>query len=187
MLKNARMEETVSWLKFIWNIMLPYFIPIHVTVHLGKECKVAEAVRFFFFPCPCHENMLSLSVSQHYLLSASHTALCLWFTQITANALYICEEVNDIRLSIHVDRKSVALGGGEGYYISKAVKSVVPPGWFCQLYLRLVKPMMPWMLLQFWKVNGTAMKLHHAAHIYFLGYILLWNKNGSFFFLSFFF
>lgn len=95
-------------------------------------------------------------LSRHYLLSASHIALCLWFTQTTVNVLYICEEVNDIRPSIHGDCKSG--GKKKGYYISEAVKSVVPPGWFCQLYLLWVKLLMPGTLerpWECWRVNSS--------------------------------
>lgn len=128
--------------------------------------------------------MLSfIYISQHYLLLASHIALCLWFTQTTVNVLYICEEVNDIRPSIHGTANQ---GGKKGYYISEAVKSVVPPGWFCQLYLLWVRPWMPGILAQpweCWRVNSSrSCKLQHTSHTYRVKPSLHFplNKSSSF-------
>lgn len=135
----------VYTMPFVWNAKQK------VTVNLG-----ATAVKVCYL----------LYISQHYLLSASHAAFCLWFTQTTVNVLYICEEVNDIRPSIHGDCKSGG-GGKKGYYISEAVKSVVPPGWFCQLYLLWVKPLMPGILegpWESWRVNSSRV-VNYTTHL----------------------
>lgn len=61
--------------------------------------------------------------------------------QTTVNVLYICEEVNDIRPSIHGDCKS----GGKKKAITflKLLNQLCPLADFCQLYLLWVKPLIP--------------------------------------------